>query len=50
VVLRNLGRDESETLAIARFYPFKGYIEERDRAVNKLCRLWLGIFLEVDEG
>jgi hypothetical protein len=37
MVLRKVGRDVSETLAIARFDPFQGYIEERDRTVNILC-------------
>jgi hypothetical protein len=50
VVLRKVGRDGSETLAIARFNPFQGYIEERDRTVNILCWLLLGIVLKVDEG
>jgi hypothetical protein len=36
-VLGKVGREGSETLAIARFDPLEGYIEERNRTVNKLC-------------
>jgi hypothetical protein len=36
IVLGKVGRERSETLAIARFDFFKGYIEERNRFVNKL--------------
>ena len=37
VVLGKAGREGSETLAIAGFDPFEGYIEEEDRFVDKLC-------------
>jgi hypothetical protein len=37
VVLGKVGREGSETLAIARFDPLKGYIEEENRFVDKLC-------------
>jgi len=36
-VLGKVGREGSETLAIARFDPLKSYIKERNRTVNKLC-------------
>jgi hypothetical protein len=36
VVLGKVGKEGSETLAIARFDPLEGYIEERNRFVNKL--------------
>lgn len=36
-VLGKVGREGAETLAIARFDPLEGYIEERNRIVNKLC-------------
>jgi hypothetical protein len=35
--LGKVGREGSETLAIARFNPLEGYIEERNRTVNKFC-------------
>jgi len=37
VVLGKVGREESKILAIAGFDPLKGYIEEEDRFVDKLC-------------
>jgi hypothetical protein len=36
-VLGKVGREGSETLAIARFDPLEGYIEEENRFVDKLC-------------
>ena len=35
-VLGKVGGEGLETLAIARFEPLEGYIEERNRFVNKL--------------
>ena len=49
-MLGKVGREGAETLAIARFDPLEGYIEERNRIVNKLYWLWLGVGLKVDEG
>ena len=37
VVLGKVGWEGSETLAIARFDPLKGYIEEENRLMDKLC-------------
>lgn len=36
-VLGKVSREGAETLAIARFDSLEGYIEERNRIVNKLC-------------
>lgn len=36
-VLGEVGREGAETLAIARSESLEGYIEERNRIVNKLC-------------
>lgn len=36
-VLGKVDRDGSETLSIARFDAHKGYIEEENRFVDKLC-------------
>ena len=43
-------REGSETLAMAWFDLFEGYIEERYRTLNKLCWSRLGIGSEVDKG
>jgi hypothetical protein len=37
VVLGKVGREGSETLAIARFNPPEDYIKEGNRFVDKLC-------------
>jgi hypothetical protein len=37
VVLGKVGREGTETLAIARFDTFEGYIEEKNRFVEHLC-------------
>jgi len=36
-ILGKVGREGAKILTIARFDLFKGYIEERNRIINKLC-------------